>query len=78
MLFRSFVGTIGNLLAVLPVVMFSVSHGVTCHKNSRGSCAGDIVSVCPMVNYGPFLKISAITMGHGCFPGVITEIFRNG
>ena len=41
------------------------------HTNSRGT-------YCVPWQYGPFLKISAITMRHGCFPDVITEIPRNG
>ena len=47
-------------IITLPVVKFPVSH-----KLPRET-------ICP----GPFLNISAITMGYGCLPGIITEIFR--
>ena len=44
-------------------------------------CRGNVfcVSQCHTNSHGRHcVKIYAITMGHGYFPGVITEIFRNG
>ena len=56
---------------VLPVVMYSVSNGVTQIPT------GDMVSRQFCGNH-PFLKLSVITPGKQPCPMVIAEIFRNG